>query len=87
MEEEIYIQILGELHIMRALENAHPNKFSRDTLLPLIFEHYNTTSDQFERSHEFYQSDIYSHTERLRTARDQLQDEYSRLNHILLEYD
>lgn len=85
ISEELYIQLLAEMHLLRAVHQNFGEHYERDSLLIRIFEHYNVDEEVFEASHLFYQSQLDQHRERLRKARDLLQQEHTHLNTLYLQ--
>lgn len=85
IDEETYLSLLVEIHILRAIDNNYGDENKRDELLDAIYEHYNITASEFEISHDYYQKDVDEQRLRLRKARDMMQDEFSRINTKAME--
>jgi len=72
ISEETYIDLLVEFEL---LNNLHETTEDTDSVLrkiSMVYEHYNTTEEQFIRSHAHYQQDVQKQVQRHRTAVERL---------------
>ncbi|WP_340105049.1 DUF4296 domain-containing protein [Rhodohalobacter sp. 8-1] len=81
VEEDRYITVFTELVVINQLNETQLDSVSRDYLKEQIFEKYNVTPEQFERTHLYYQKQPEQQLQRidkieesLTEERDQLQD-------------
>lgn len=65
MLEDIYIDLLVELQLFDALIYTSDSLSYKDSLKVELFNHYNTTEEEFFFSHRYYQSKIPEHKVRL----------------------
>ena len=75
IDEETYIDILLELHILAALrevdsEDETRYKAGQDSILA----HYQITRDQFQRSHDYYHRNMEEQQQRYATVRMRLEE-------------
>ena len=75
LEEDRYIDVFSELLIVNQMEEEQLDGVSRDYLKEQIFEEYNVTQEQFERSHRYYQKQPDEQLRRLDKIEKQLSDQ------------
>ncbi|MEX0779484.1 MAG: DUF4296 domain-containing protein [Balneolales bacterium] len=85
IQEDAYINLLAELHILNAIEQTYPDSTLRDESLERVLQKYNLSIETFEQSHEYYLQDLDAQYQRLQTANDRMQKEYDRINEISRE--
>ncbi len=73
IEEETYINILAEIHLLAAIHDHFENEQKYTETQEAILEHYDISRDQFERSHDYYHRDMDAQLQRLREARNLLE--------------
>ncbi len=83
IEEEEYIQILTEMHLIAALKDIHDDEKMYQEGQEKIMDRYGITPEQFYQSHEYYLEDVEAQQERLSKARQQLTD----LDYDLIDYE
>lgn len=74
IDEETYIKILAEMHLLAAVRETYDDEQRYTKLQEAVLEHYNITREQFERSHDYYFRDMDEQQRRFREAR-QILDE------------
>ncbi|MEX0684688.1 MAG: DUF4296 domain-containing protein [Balneolales bacterium] len=82
IEEDIYIDLLTELHLLSAIEDTYPDSTLREDGLDSILNYYNITVETFEESHEHYLQDEEAQRARLDEANRRLEDEHERINDV-----
>lgn len=76
LPEEIYIRLLGELHLAHNLGDLEPeNQSMIDSVLSEIFSEYNTSEEQFRLSHYYYQEDLEGQIKRVEKLQEKLRHE------------
>ncbi|MEX0680388.1 MAG: DUF4296 domain-containing protein [Balneolales bacterium] len=73
IEEDRYIDILAELHVLAGLREIHGDSLYI-TGRQAIHNRYQITPDQFERSHRYYQRDMAEQQRRFREVRNRLEE-------------
>ncbi len=72
--EDTYIKMLIELEMAHSFKVLPEDSVYVVRLLDGVFEHYDVTLDQFERSHEWYGRDTHEQLRRYRRAIDKLNE-------------
>lgn len=76
LPEEVYIRLLGELHLAHNLGDLEPeNQAMIDSVLTEIFSEYNTSEEQFRLSHYYYQEDLDGQIKRVNKLQEKLRHE------------
>ena len=76
LPEEVYIRLLGELHLAHNLGDLEPeNQAMIDSVLTEIFSEYNTSEEQFRLSHYYYQEDLDGQIKRVDKLQEKLRHE------------
>ncbi|MEX0772158.1 MAG: DUF4296 domain-containing protein [Balneolales bacterium] len=85
VQEDIYINLLAELHILRAIEQSYPDSTLRDDGMDNILKEYNIGIETFEESHAYYLQDVDAQRERLNEANRRMKEELDRIEEVSLE--
>ncbi len=92
LEENVYEQVALELIILNQIDENVLSPEEKEELRNQIFDHYDTTEEQFRNTHSYFQQDAVEQMERmeklgieLRNKRDHIQEaerEFSRSTQI-----
>ncbi|MEX2640584.1 MAG: DUF4296 domain-containing protein [Balneolales bacterium] len=85
IQEDTYIDLLAELHLLNAIDETYPDSTLREEGLDTILQNYNISVEAFEESHSFYHQDVEGQRERLEEANRRLRNEYDRMNQVRRE--
>jgi hypothetical protein len=55
IRESDYIDLLTEVFLVQSIAELRGIEEKKDSLYTIVFDHYQVTRDQFDRSHTFYQ--------------------------------
>jgi len=76
IKEPVYVDLLTEIFLTQGLvELIEEGEQKKDSLITVVFDRYEVTPDQFERSHEFYQRQGTAQLARVDSVRDRLRNE------------
>lgn len=76
IKEPVYVDLLTEIFLTQGLvELIEDGEQKKDSLITVVFDRYDVTPDQFERSHEFYQRQGSAQLARTDSVRDRLRNE------------
>ena len=74
IDEETYIEILVELHLLAGMKELDDNEKRFYAGQEAILSHYNITREQFRRSHGYYHQDMHEQQARYSEVRKRLDD-------------
>lgn len=81
LDEEVYKRLVAEFALLNQMNEEVLNGRDREEVRFEIFEYYGTTAEEFEISHNYYQTDIDAQLKRmeetsalLRSERDSIHD-------------
>jgi hypothetical protein len=93
IDEEVYKTLLTELALLNQMNEILLGVYSKEEKREMVFDYYNVTEEEFNRSHEIYQRDIDRQMKRieevqtiLRAERDSLQQAERRYRVSLREH-
>jgi hypothetical protein len=75
IREPVYIDLLTEVFLVQSVAELRGIEDKKDSLYTVIFDHYNVTRDQFDRSHAYYQRQGEIQVARSDSVRDMLRKE------------
>lgn len=76
IKEPVYIDLLTEIFLTEGLvELIEDGQQKKDSLMTVVFDRYDVTPDQFERSHEYYQRQGSEQLARADSVRKKLRSE------------
>lgn len=75
LSEEMYETLFIELAILNQMDDRVFNDITRSELKGRVFDHYGVTQEQFDLSHEYYQSRTETHLQRIERINNKLRDE------------
>ncbi|MCC5932795.1 MAG: DUF4296 domain-containing protein [Candidatus Cyclonatronum sp.] len=78
--EEIYIDLLVEFELINFLYGTEADSLAQREFLNLLFNSYNISPDQFDRSHAWYERDIDAQIQRKRRAVDRINEAYGQVH-------
>lgn len=87
IDEETYIDILVEIHILHAVDNQYEDHRKTLEMQGSVLDHYGISKEQFDRSHQYYLQDTEAQRDRISKARERLNDELADLNRKLRELE
>ncbi len=87
IDEETYINILVEIHILHAVDNKYEDYRKTLDMQESVLEHYDISIEKFDRSHQYYSLDTDAQRERISKARDLLNEELAELNRKLVDME
>lgn len=85
--EEAYTSLLAELTLARSLVNTRSALHEEDSLRQVLFEHYGTSREQFERSHAWYQRQPQQQMARLDSINAEFREQRIRINEGLTKWE
>lgn len=85
--EETYTNLIAELTLSRSLVNTRSALHVEDSLRQVLFEHYGTTREQFDRSHAWYQRQPEQQMARLDSINAMLREQRIRINEGLTKWE
>lgn len=74
LEEELYINVFTELLVINQLNEEKLDGVSRDYLREQVYEEYDVTREQFDRTHQYYQKQPDKQLDRLDKIEETLID-------------
>lgn len=81
IEEDIYIDLLAELEMIRSYHETLPqDSVSIDSLRTMVYNHYEISEQQFVESHEYYREDMKKQAERVDEAIERLRKDQVQVN-------
>lgn len=76
INEPVYVDLLTEIFLTQGLvELIEDGEQIKDSLITVVFDRYDVTPEQFDRSHEFYQRQGSAQLVRTDSVRDRLRNE------------
>lgn len=75
IKEPVYIDVLTEVFMAQSLAELKDITEKEDSLVNVVFDRYDVSQDQFERSHEYYQRQGEAQVVRTDTIRSILRNE------------
>lgn len=85
LEEDRYISVFSELLVINQLNEEQLGAVSREYLKEQVFEEYDITREQFERTHRFFQQQPERQLQRLNKVEEIFTEERDRLQERLNE--
>ena len=83
LEEDRYIDVFAELVVVNQIGEDNLDGVSREYLKEQIFDKYNVTKEQFERTHRYYQQQPEKHLQRLDKVENILTEQRDRFQDLL----
>ncbi|AXJ01407.1 protein of unknown function (DUF4296) [Cyclonatronum proteinivorum] len=83
--EEIYVDLLVEFELINFVYGAESDSLAQREFLNLLFNTYNISPEQFDRSHEWYERDIEAQIQRKRRAVDRINQAYGQIHSRMRE--
>ncbi|MEX1211482.1 MAG: DUF4296 domain-containing protein [Balneolaceae bacterium] len=80
LNESLYLDLTTELYLTMQWVQLREIYEQEDSLRQLVFDHYGVSPEQFQKSHQYYQSDIDGQLIRLDSLRVRFDREERRLN-------
>lgn len=80
IQEDRYVEILTEMLMARQLSVMKQSDALEDSLLTVIYDKHQITSEQFQSSHLYYQADAAGQLKRVAKARENLRQEIRNIN-------
>lgn len=81
LDEDRYIDILAELHIVQALEDTYQDTTLHEQALERVLENYDVRHQQFQSTHNYYmRADPGRQRERMEKVRERLNHELQTIN-------
>ncbi len=87
LDEDTYIDLLVEIHILRAIDNRFEDHQKTMSIQESVLDHYGVSIEQFDRSHQHYMQDTEAQRDRISKARTRLNEELADLNSRLMELE
>ncbi|MEX2585352.1 MAG: DUF4296 domain-containing protein [Balneolaceae bacterium] len=87
IEEEAYTNLIAELTLARSLINTRSALHVEDSLRQVLFEHYGTNRNQFDRSHAWYQRQPERQMARLDSINAIFREQRVRINEGLTKWE
>ncbi len=84
LDEDTYINLLVEIHILRAIDNRFEDHQKTMSIQESVLSHYGVSIEQFDRSHHYYMQDTEAQRDRISKARTRLNEELADLNSRLM---
>lgn len=75
IEEPVYIDLLTEVFLVQSIAALQDSSEKEDSLYTALFNRYEISRDQFDRSHEYYQRQGEAQVARTDTIRERLRSE------------
>lgn len=75
IREPVYVDLLTEVFLTQSMASLQNLTEKEDSLLSVLFDRYEVTRDQFDRSHEYYQRQGEAQVARTDSIRDRLRSE------------
>jgi hypothetical protein len=73
LNEETYTDLMVELQLLKSYQQkAELDSLSADSIRREIFEKYETSDQQFQKSHRYYRQDVENQSKRISTAIEKL---------------
>lgn len=85
LEEDRYISVFSELLVINQLDDEELETVSREYLKEQVFEEYDVTQAQFERTHRYFQQQPDRQIERLDKIEEMFTEERDRFQNRLNE--
>jgi hypothetical protein len=87
IREPVYIDLLTEVFLIQSIAELRGIEENKDSLYTVIFDQYNVTRDQFDRSHTYYQRQGEAQVARADSVRDMLRREREALMRARFQSD
>lgn len=87
IREPVYIDLLTEVFLIQSIAELRGIEEKKDSLYTVIFDQYNVTRDQFDRSHTYYQRQGEAQVARADSVRDMLRREREALMRARFQSD
>lgn len=85
LEEDLYLSVFSELLVINQLNEEQLGPVSREYLKEQVFEEYDVTREQFERTHRYFQQQPERQLQRLNKVEEIFTEERDRLQERLNE--
>lgn len=85
LEEDCYINVFSELVVINQVNDEQLGSVSRDSLREQVYEKYEVSPEQFNRSHQFYQQQPDKQLERINKIEGIFEEERERFQERLNE--
>lgn len=85
LEEDRYLSVFSELLVINQLNEEQLGPVSREYLKEQVFEEYDVTREQFERTHRYFQQQPERQLQRLNKVEEIFTEERDRLQERLNE--